>query len=68
MREKLKFKIIAKYGSIKNFAEKIGYGRQYISIILHKKGIGSNDFWESVQQALDIGNSELIEYIRDINK
>jgi cyanate lyase len=68
MREKLKFKIKSKYGMITKFSEKIGYSRAYISAVIHKKAIGSNDFWESIQKALDISDSELIEYIRDINK
>jgi transcriptional regulator with XRE-family HTH domain len=67
MRKKLKFKIKSKYGMITKFAEEIGYSRAHISAILHKKAIGSNDFWESVQKALDISDSELMEYIRDIN-
>ena len=67
MRKKLKFKIKSKYGTITKLAEEIGYSRAHISDIIHKKSIGSNDFWESVQKALDISDSELIEYIRDIN-
>lgn len=68
MRQKLKFKIIRKYKTITNFAKEIGYGRVKISMILHKKIAGSIKFWRAVQKALDISDTELLEYMDDINE
>lgn len=67
MRLKLKFKILSKYGMIKTFAEKIGYSRSHLNSIINKRLIGSNTFWKTVQEALEITDEELNSYINDNN-
>lgn len=67
MRKKLKFKIFSKFGTIKAFAEKIGYTRSHIHAIINKSAIGSPAFWKSVQKELEMDNEELWQYINDNN-
>lgn len=67
MRQKLKFKILSKYGMIKTFAEEIGYTRSQLNSIINKRLIGSNTFWKAVQEALEITDEELNSYINDNN-
>lgn len=68
MRKRLKFKIFEKYGSITNFSKSLGYSRSYISSILNKKVIGSNEFWEDVQSALSLSDEETLALMRDTKK
>lgn len=68
MRKTLKFKIIERYGSITNFSEVLGYSRTHISNVINKKIIGSNEFWEDVQTALELSDEQTLACIRDTKR
>lgn len=68
MRTKLRFKIINEFGSIKNFSKIIGYSRAQLSGIFSKKIIGSNTFWNKVQEIMKLSDSEILNCQRDTKK
>lgn len=61
-RRKLKLKILGQYGTITNFCETVGYGRQQISNILSGRIIGSVAFWVQVQKSLNLTDAEVWQY------
>ena len=61
-RRKLKLKILGQYGTITNFCETVGYGRQQISNILCGRAVGSVDFWSRMQKSLNLTDAEVWQY------
>lgn len=63
MRKKIKYLLIDRRLTIKALAEKLGYSSQYISYIINGRSDGTQKFWDTFKEKLNIPDSE-IEFYR----